>query len=140
MFGIVKEVAPAVNAKTDEELGVAEFQREYFPYPLYLDEAQGFYEALGKRVITKDLEGTWNPFKFFDGLKDIGVRLKAKNIEGNMAGDGLVLGGVFVIDSDAEDVTYVYKEATGKEIPREEIADAVKAVRSAKSSIFSSFV
>ena len=33
-----------------------------------------------------------------------------------------------------------YKEATGKEIPRDEIADAVKAVRNQKSNIFSNFV
>ena len=140
MFGVIKEVAPAVNAKTDEELGVAEFQREYFPYPLYLDEEQGFYEALGSRRITKDPEGTWNPLKFFQGLKDIGIRMKDKGIEGNFAGNGLVLGGVFVIDTDAEAITYTYKEATGKEIPRDEIADAVKAVRNQKSNIFSNFV
>ena len=139
MFGVIKEVAPAVNAKTDEELGVAEFQREYFPYPLYLDEEQGFYEALGNRQIT-NLEGTWNPLKFFQGLKDIGIRMKNKGIEGNFAGNGLVLGGVFVLDTDAEAITYTYKEATGKEIPRDEIADAVKAVRNQKSNIFSNFV
>ena len=101
---------------------------------------QGFYEALGSRRITKDLEGTWNPLKFFQGLKDIGIRMKDKGIEGNFAGNGLVLGGVFVIDTDAEAITYTYKEATGKEIPRDEIADAVKAVRNQKSNIFSNFV
>ena len=121
------------------ELGVAEFQNEYFPYPLYLDEEQGFFEALGNRQITKDLEGTWNPFKFFEGLKEIGVRLKDKEVEGRAGGNGLVLGGIFVIDPDAEDdkaVVYTYKEATGKEIPGEEIAEAVKTARKQKSLSF----
>ena len=141
MFGVIKEVAPAVNAKTDEQLGVAEFQREYFPYPLYLDEEQGFYEALGSRQITKDLDGTWNILKWIEGFKQIGIRIKEKNIEGRAGGNGLVLGGIFVINPDENDenaIVYTYKEATGKEIPGKEIGDAVKAARK-QNNFFTTF-
>ena len=133
---MIKEVAPAVNAKTDAELGVQEFQNEYFPFPLWLDEEQGFYKALGNRQITKDLEGTWNPFKFFEGLKAIGVRLQEKNVKGVAGGNGLVLGGIIVINPSAKDdeaIVYTYPEATGKEIPEDDIIDAVKAARKEKS-------
>ena len=130
MFGVIKEVAPCATAKTDETLGVETFQKEYFPYPLYLDEDQGFYKALGERSIIKDLEGTWNPIKFWKGLKDIGQRLKDKGISGANGGNGLILGGIFIINTNAQKVTAVYPEQTGKEIPGEMIAASVKEARS----------
>ena len=126
-MGSSKEVAPCDDtAKTDEELGVSTFQKEYFPYPLYLDEDLGFYRALGERSIIKDLEGTWNPIKFWKGLKEIGVRLKEKGISGVNGGNGLILGGVFVINTNAQEVEAIYPEQTGKEIPGEMIAASIK--------------
>lgn len=125
LIGVIKEVAPCATAKTDTELGVAEFQEDYFPYPLYLDESKGFYEALGKRTFS-DLPGTWNPFEFWAGLKSIGERIKAKGLDGNMRGEGLVLGGIFVISPKKKSVT-TFPESTGKEIPSDEIEAAVKA-------------
>jgi hypothetical protein len=130
IFGVIKEVAPCSTAKTDEQLGVEVFQKEYFPYPLYLDEEQGFYKALGERSIVKDLEGTWNPIKFWNGLKDIGVRLKEKGISGANGGNGLILGGIFVINTNAQELTAVFPEQTGQEIPGDMIAAAVKEARS----------
>jgi AhpC/TSA antioxidant enzyme len=124
IIGIIKEVAPCATAKTDEELGVSEFQEKYFPYPLYLDEEKGFYEALGKRTFS-NLEGTWNPFKFFEGLKSIGNRIKTKSLEGNMRGEGLILGGIFVISPKKKSFT-TFPENTGKEIPALEIIAAIK--------------
>ena len=68
VIGVIKEVAPCATAKTDEELGVQEFQDQYWPFPLYLDESKEFYSALGSRTFS-DLPGTWNPFEFWKGLK-----------------------------------------------------------------------
>lgn len=124
VIGVIKEVAPCATAKTDEELGVQEFQDQYWPFPLYLDESKEFYSALGSRTFG-DLPGTWNPFEFWQGLKSIGERIKEKNLDGNMRGEGLILGGIFVINPKKK-VVSVFPESTGKEIPSDEIIAAVK--------------
>ena len=122
--GLVKEVAPCATAKNDEELGVSEFQSKYFNgFPLYLDETKAVYSALGDRKITS-LKGSWNPFVVWQGLKSIGERIKAKSLDGNMRGEGLVLGGILVVKN--KQVVYTYYEETGKEIPKADIIAAVK--------------
>ena len=128
VIGVIKEVAPCATAKTDEELGVQEFQDQYWPFPLYLDESKEFYSALGSRTFS-DLLGTWNPIEFWQGLKSIGERIKEKNLDGNMRGEGLVLGGIFVINSKKQTVE-VFPESTGKEIPADDIAEAAKKAQS----------
>lgn len=130
LIGLVKEIAPCSTAKDDLELGVAEFQNKYFNnYPLYLDETKAFYDALGNRKIT-ELEGSWNPIKVFEGFKAIGERIKAKNLEGNMRGEGLILGGIIVIDPKQKEAVYTYYESTGKEIPNDDIIAAVRGIKS----------
>mmetsp|Transcript_16715 Transcript_16715/g.21472 ORF Transcript_16715/g.21472 Transcript_16715/m.21472 type:complete len:138 (+) Transcript_16715:308-721(+) len=126
LIGVIKEVAPCATAETDEELGVEEFQSKYFPYPLYLDEEKGMYSYLGSRKLTS-LPFTWNPFKLYKSFKAIGERIKEKNLEGNMRGEGLTLGGVIVY-SPSKGVVYEYKEVTGKELPVEEISKAAKSL------------
>jgi hypothetical protein len=123
LVGIIKEVAPCSTAKTDEELGVSEFENNYFPYPLYLNEDYGMYKYLGNRKIT-GLAFSWNPFKLYSGFKEIGERIKAKKLEGNYKGEGLTLGGILVVKKG--EVVYKYAEETGSEIPTEEIARAVR--------------
>jgi len=125
LVGLVKEIAPCATAKTDEELGVAEFQKNYWNNNvLYLDEAKAFYSALGDRKIT-NLKGSWNPFEVWKGLKSIGERIKEKNLEGNMRGEGLVLGGIVVLDKNKK-VVFTYYEETGKEIPKDAIIAACR--------------
>lgn len=133
LVAVVKEVAPTKTAKTDVELGLAEFTAKYFNYPTYLDEGQAFYDALGNRQITKDLEGTFNPIKLFQGLKEIGQRIKDKDIEQVRGGNGIVLGGIIIVDPNTQKVDYVYKEQTGKEIPVDEIVAACKGPSMANS-------
>lgn len=125
LVGVIKEVAPCSTAKTDEELGVNEFQEKYWPHPLYLDEEKSFYEALGNRKIT-GLSFSWNPFTLYKSFVDIGKRMKEKNVSGNMRGEGLTLGGIFVISNKKQSIEYTYAESTGKEIPTEEIIEATK--------------
>ena len=55
-----------------------------------------------------------------------------RQLEGNFRGEGLVLGGILVI-SPKNGVVYTYFEETGKEIPRQEIIDAVKAASASAS-------
>ena len=112
LIGVIKEVAPCSTAKTDAELGVGEFQREYFPYPLYLDKDKEFYGVLGRRTFA-NLPGTWNPFEFWKGIKIIGERIKEKGLDGNMRGEGAILGGIFVISPKKKSVV-AFPESTGE--------------------------
>ena len=61
----------------------------------------------------------------WEGFKSIGERIKSKKLDGNMRGEGLVLGGIFVVSPSKKSVV-VFPESTGKEIPSEEIISAVK--------------
>jgi len=62
IFGVVKEVG------VDDE-GLAEFESKFFPYPLYRDESQAFYNALGSRKLKAK---SWNLFKIWKGLREVG--------------------------------------------------------------------
>ena len=56
--------------------------------------------------------------------------MKAKGIDGNMKGDGLVQGGIIVIGpSPACDIVYTYREETGIPIPIDEIDAAIAKVK-----------
>lgn len=130
LVAVVKEVAPTAKAETDEELGVGTFQEEYFGgRPTYLDSEKRFYEFLGNRKIT-GLLGVGDllrPWRLYAGYKQMQARLKDKAVEGNMAGEGIVLGGLLVLGpapegngGDAATVLYSYKEETGSEVPLED--------------------
>lgn len=124
LIGIIKEVAPCSTAETDEELGVGEFEKTYFNFPLYIDEEKGFYKYLGSRSLTRDVPFSWNPYTLYKSFQDLGKRLKEKNVDGNYKGEGLTLGGIIVY-SKKKGVVYEYKELTGSEIPKEEIMAAI---------------
>jgi len=94
--------------------------------PVYVDEARTFYQELGDRKIDFKLGRLFtNPLGTWRDLKALGERLKAKgNIEGNLVGEGLTLGGIMVISPSGEEL-YTYREVTGQEIPKDEIAAAL---------------
>jgi hypothetical protein len=54
----------------------------------------------------------------------IGRRQTEKGIEGNLAGEGIVQGGIIVLNG-AGGVEYMYKEKTGYQIPRDEIVEVL---------------
>lgn len=122
MFGVVKETG------VDDE-GLRVFHKDHYPYPLYRDEKLDFYTAFGNKTI-KDLFSWWSllkPWKIFSSMKAIGRRLKSKNLEGNMVGEGLTLGGIIVFGSDGEP-KYAYPEVTGSELEIDDILAALKDV------------
>ena len=119
IFGIVKEVA------VDDE-GLLEFYNDYFHYPLYMDDSQQFYEALGSRKITS--LPTWNPIKLWKGFRSMQSRLEGKNLTGNMIGEGIIQGGIIIFDKNGEPYA-VYQERTGAAIPEEDILAALKALK-----------
>ena len=111
--------------------GVGAFEREYFTGgSLYLDEDRAFYGYLGnKKLLTPGsiLKGLLLPWRTYKSLKAVGARMKEKNIEGNMVGEGLILGGVLVVDRTGR-VTYSYPEQTGSPAPVEAIEEALGAL------------
>lgn len=109
----------------DDE-GLADFQSNFFPYPLYRDELTTFYNALGARKLAAK---SWNPWKIFKGIRGVMKRLKEKDISGNMTGEGLVQGGIIIFDKNGK-ARYAYREETGFEVP---INDIIAAVRDVKS-------
>jgi len=123
LFGVVKETG------VDDE-GLRKFQKDHFSYPLYRDENLDFYRAFGDGKITDQL--SWrsmlNPFKIYRGMKDMNKRMKSKNLEGNLVGEGLKTGGIIVFGTNGEP-KYAYPEVTGFEMEVDDLLAAVKDVR-----------
>ena len=117
IFGVVKEVVPPES--------VIDLKTDYFNYPLYKDEAQAFYKALGSRKLKIT---SWNPIKIYRGIRDMNKRLSTKGISGNMKGEGLVQGGVIIFDASGT-ARFAYREETGSEIPVEDIIAVVRELR-----------
>ena len=124
LFGVVKETG------VDDE-GLTTFYNDFFSYPLYRDADMVFYNALGDRRLSVPW---WNPYALFKGafaVLDIMARLKKKNIQGNLAGEGIIKGGVIVFDKDGKQ-RYAYLEEVGSEIPVEDILAAMESVKVGK--------
>jgi len=118
LFGVVKEVG------VDDE-GLAEFQSDFFPHPLYRDEEVSFYTALGSRKWSLT---TWNPLKLWRGMREVYKRLKVKKISGNLKGEGRIQGGIIIFDKHGK-ARYAYREETGSEVPIDDLICAVKMVK-----------
>jgi len=128
LVGIIKEVAPVSGAATDEILGVGEFQIKYFGNnPLYIDQEMGFYKAMGSKSILSQPLPSWNPFKIYSDLKALGARTTGKGLVGNLKGEGLVKGGLFIVDP-VKGVVYSHEESTGSCMPYDEIEEVVNSL------------
>lgn len=120
MFGVVKETG------VDDE-GLVEFHSSYFTYPLYRDVELSFYKALGNRKLTLP----WNPIKLVQGvfsILEMNKRLKAKNLSGNLSGEGFLKGGVIIFGKDGKP-RFAYEEETGSELPIDDIIAALKSMK-----------
>lgn len=68
-------------------------------------------------------------------MKEMGERMDAKGIEGNMKGDGLAKGGILVI-SPTDEVLHTFYEDPGKGVPPDECAAIIAAAQqSAKLAV-----
>mmetsp|Transcript_9403 Transcript_9403/g.17957 ORF Transcript_9403/g.17957 Transcript_9403/m.17957 type:complete len:87 (+) Transcript_9403:472-732(+) len=77
---------------------------------------------------------SWNPFKLYRGYKELTKRLKSKeDLEGNLVGEGMIKGGVFVLNPQGE-VMYAYEENTGSPLVVEDIQAAMDSMRSKESA------
>mmetsp|Transcript_10219 Transcript_10219/g.12399 ORF Transcript_10219/g.12399 Transcript_10219/m.12399 type:complete len:158 (-) Transcript_10219:339-812(-) len=132
LFGVVKEIAS--NSKDDIKLGVHDFHSNYFENrPLYLDHEKNFYALLGNRKLKIPFSSLLTPIKSYNDYKTLGNRLKNKNIEGNMNGEGFLQGGVIIIGpGDDGEIIYKYEEETGSELPLDEIEKGIYQLKSKK--------
>lgn len=128
LVGIIKEVAPVGKVKTDAELGAGEFQRKYFNNnPVYIDQEKQFYSFLGNKSLLSQSLHTWNPFTLYSDFKKLGERTKSKGLEGNLAGEGLIKGGLLII-TPKSGVVYRHDESTGSCMPYDEIKDVLDKI------------
>eukprot|EP01032_Pedospumella_encystans_P012656 gene12656-14628_t len=118
--------APAVVFVVDvDRQGVIDFQTKYFNLnELYLDQNRGFYKALGSKSLLSQPLHSWNPITLYKDFKKLMGRMKEKNIEGNMVGEGTIKGGLYVI-SPTDGIVYTHDENTGTQMPYAEIQAVV---------------
>lgn len=109
----------------DDE-GLTEFKNTYFDFPLYRDVDLATYASFGNKSIMAGM--TWNPLRIYRGYKEMNKRLKAKNLDGNLKGEGNIKGGIFVLNPDGE-VVFAMEENTGDPLNMKEIEAAMDAVR-----------
>lgn len=124
LFGVIKETGV-------DDSGLMEFYDKYYKYSLYRDQDLIFYNAFGKNSIFKGF--SWNPFQTYNLVKDMNNRVKEKKIDGNLIGEGLKTGGVFIFGKDGSP-KYAYPEITGTPINEDEFLMAVRAVREGRDA------
>jgi hypothetical protein len=117
LWGIVKETG------VDDE-GLYEFQKTYYPFPLYKDVQWAIYNAMGNRKIALT---TWNPWKLWKGYKAMSQRLKQQKIDGNLKGEGMIQGGILVFDASGI-LRYAYEEEIGTPLDMKDIRGAYDAL------------
>lgn len=131
VYGVVKEVE-AEDTPADKLLGISEFETKYFCGSLFQDPERLFYKALGdKPIFTFGTLGKvlLNPFSTRRVLKEMAERQKAKNVEGNLRGDGLTKGGILVISAQGQ-ILHTFYEDAGNGVPEDEREKIVAAAQS----------
>jgi len=109
-------------AVVHEELNSKDFNEKYWKGKIYLDADKGFYKGIGYNG---------SPALYWSSREDLTleevrenlVRAESKNVPMNREGQGLIMGGVFVISSKA--VVYRFIEKIfGAHAPISEVLDA----------------
>ena len=119
IFGVVKETGV-------DDAGLAEFAKEYFPFPLYRDQDFALYRALGNR--TAPASYIRNPFFAFHVVITAWHRLAKKQIGGNMKGEGIVQGGIIIFNKRGSPIA-MYQEETGLDLPVVDLVNALETIR-----------
>lgn len=130
LVGIIKEVAPTKDAEDDETLGVNDFHENYFlGLPLFMDSKMSFHNSLGRRKIGDVGFSTWNPFSIMGRLWRAIMAIRAMGIDGNLKGEGNILGGVIVVQP-TKGIIYSFQEKMGEPFPYDAISEAIEGVAS----------
>jgi hypothetical protein len=129
LFGVVKETGV-------DDAGLHEFQSKFYPKPLYRDINRATYDNFfgGRKLVTvrSTLSALFHPIRTYRGFREVSRRLKDGgengDLEGNLIGEGLLLGGVILFGNDGKP-KYAYREETGMELPVDDIAAVARALR-----------
>jgi hypothetical protein len=115
LFGIIKEVDA-------DPSGVIKFSEKYFNgNEIFIDQEKLFYKELGSQKLSIP---SWNPITLYKQYQALKERMKLKKIGGNLVGEGILKGGLFVI-SPTEGVVFRHQEETGTPMPYAEIEQVV---------------
>lgn len=125
LVAVIKEVAPVASARTDLQLGVEEFQVQYFnSNPVFLDTEKDFYKFFGMKSALSQKLNSWNPFALYEDYNAMSRRIKSKGIHWNSRGEGIIQGGIVVV-SPTKGIVYQRNELTGTELPMRDITHAI---------------
>jgi len=107
-----------------EQLGAEEF-KNYFSGPLYLDVEKTFYGPKLRKML---LLG----FLRFDTYVNL-IRSKRLGTQGNLEGDGTILGAVYVIGPGDKGIVYEHREGTfGDNVNVTEVLQAARGISKAQ--------
>jgi len=114
-----------LHAVVHEKLGVDEF-RPFFSGSIFLDKERVFY---GPKQRWMFLSGFVRPSVWMSIR-----RASQKGVDGNLKGEGRLLGGVFVIGPGEQGVLYEHREAEfGDHANTTAILDAIKNIQDLKN-------
>jgi len=103
-----------------EQKGAEEFQPYIKGQPLYYDPKRSFFKAIGDRWL--GISGFVRP-SVWSNVN----RAKGKGIEGNMQGEGRLLGGTLVVAPHDQGIVFEHREGVWGD--HAEPADALAAVQ-----------
>ena len=124
MVSVLKENIPAE----------VEAFRHFWPADLFLDEAQGFYKALGggqvhHKSLIMFLLRFFSPLQ--NRLQENAKRTKNGGFEGNLKGEGLITGGLYVMRRGGA-MEYAFREEEiGDHAPLDEVLAAAERAQKA---------
>jgi AhpC/TSA antioxidant enzyme len=144
IFGIIKD--------TCDEEGIVEFQKDYFPFPLYVDPSMAFYQALGDRKLSLSqilsTKEAWKsllcsayqsvfPTKPSKLARRASSSSSSTSLEEKKAAaassltvsDGMVLGGLVIFDHSGRPVA-MYPEQPGPTLPLVDVLQTLQALMS----------
>jgi len=114
-------------AVVHEELGVKEFQ-PYFKGEVFLDKERKFYGPVERTMLLSGL--------FRWSVVSTMLRNRKTGIEGNLKGEGRILGCVFVLGSGTQGVLYEHREAEfGDYANVTDVLEAARQVNTRKSKL-----
>ncbi|CAG8580537.1 13697_t:CDS:2 [Ambispora leptoticha] len=111
---------------------VSDFNMDYWMGSIYLDESKGFYRALGNGELKWE-----SPFAMLKPTVLMNYRRQKKetDCDGNMVGEGRILGGLLIMKPGDQGVAFDYHEKTfGDHAPLEHVLQACYQVSLKKNT------
>lgn len=118
-FGIV-----GVLKETVDEQGILEFNAKYFPYPLFVDKTNEFYQALGDRKVGVGF--ILNPMNIWGIMCETFASINSRQTKG--LGEGITKGGIIIFDTNSK-AKYAHEEETGKVLPVKDLLVVLREMK-----------